>query len=131
LIDVSLVLLIFFIMTAATTAAPFILLPSSKHYKQTVAAPSMYWIGINYHPETNRIDYSLGDGTSVLGHFDSQNLLMDELQKQLTNNPRPGVELQIKAHQDLPEGAVGDILVAVDTYPGVRAKVAKIHTGVR
>jgi hypothetical protein len=44
------------------------------------------------------------------------------------------VTVEIKAHQDLPEGVVGDLLTglsALNQDPNLRAKIGKMYVGVR
>lgn len=131
LIDVSLVLLIFFIMTASTAAGAFILMPPAHQFDQT-KDPWMYWIGINFQPEDRSVYYLLGRGTeSQATPYKSQTELMDAFRKILATTERRAVEVQIKAHQDLQEGIISDLLVALESNPETKSKIAKYHTGVR
>jgi biopolymer transport protein ExbD len=135
LIDVSLVLLIFFIMTATSTAAAIIMMPFANNFI-TAKDPSMYWIGINYRGQDGNRDaaYSLGSGTTVFGHYPSIGDLVSGLRERLAASQQRSVTVEIKAHQDLPEGIVGDLLTsltALNLNEEVRAKIAKMYVGVR
>jgi biopolymer transport protein ExbD len=131
LIDVSLVLLIFFIMTATSTAAAVIMMPFANNFI-TAKDPSMYWIGINQGQSVKR--YSLGTGQTVFGTFEAQGDLLSAFRERLTASEQRSVTVNIRAHQELPEGIVGDLLTsltAMNQDDNVKTKIAKMYVGVR
>jgi biopolymer transport protein ExbD len=131
LIDVSLVLLIFFIMTATSTAGAMIMMPFASNFI-TAKDPSMYWIGINY--QSQKLDYSLGTGEKLFGHHATMGELVNALHTRLAGSNQRGVTVEIKAHQELPEGIVADLLASLTTMsrqPDVKAPIAKMYVGVR
>jgi biopolymer transport protein ExbD len=133
LIDVSLVLLVFFIMT--TTGAFFINITTpATNYADVVDNPEILWIGIDW-VEENAV-YSLGFGTKQETSPENQNILdrgglLRRLDAQLLELEQEGklpVEVQIKAHEKLPSGLV--MRMRVDL--GKRSdKISKVWAGVR
>src|SRR5262245_27061652 len=132
LIDVSLVLLVFFIMT--TTGAFFIniMMPKSA-YTTVTSNPDLLWIGIDYKDENTL--YSLGMGDQPPAKEDSdlqarEQLLrrLDERLTQLEQENKLPVQVQIKADEKLPAGEVVRMRVEL----GKRIdKIAKVWAGVR
>ncbi len=123
LIDVSLVLLIFFMMTAGGGAAPYpVQTPDGKN-GSLVDRPEGLTIYIDYRGQgtERRPVYAVGVGNSgpkpdcrdlasredLLRKFDEN---LDELFKQ---NGR--IEVTINAHEDLPSGLVRDLTVELES----------------
>ena len=91
LIDVSLVLLIFFIMTATGLAASqTIVLPESES-GVVLSDPNLLWIGYDRDKRTGEVVYSLGWGESAAAPEDqnitTQDKLIERLEARLQENP--------------------------------------------
>lgn len=141
LIDVSLVLLIFFMMTA-TVAGAGGLIPTPKTRNVTGLASTPYWIGINCplastgRPEREPngdyvLVYSMGEGEKP-ADTGAQNLATrDELLQQLDRRISPGdrVEVRIKAHPLLPYEIIRDLTVALEPRRS-RGQISKLHAEV-
>src|SRR5215470_11946428 len=135
LIDVSLVLLVFFIMT--TTGAFFINITTPATVFATVTDnPEILWIGIDYKDE-NPI-YSLGFGTQQETDKENRDLLaqesvvkrLDVILADLEAKGKTPVEVQIKAHEQLPAGLVTRMRVELGK-PHRRDKISRVWAGVR
>jgi biopolymer transport protein ExbD len=129
LIDVSLVLLVFFIMTTTGAFLHNILTPAAI-YANTSSDPSMIWIGIDKDPDGNPI-YSIGKGSEQPkpedNNFKVREQVIQRLDDYLAREDR-AVEVQIKAHEELPAGLVMRVRVDVTRR---QPKVSKIWAGVR
>jgi biopolymer transport protein ExbD len=132
LIDVSLVLLIFFMLTTnpeTSSAGPQIVLPRTDN--GTVAnAPDEVWVGINRIEKDGAPTqvYSLGVGQKA----DERNLatrqeMLDRLKDLLANKQQ--VDLTIYANPEVPSGDVRDLTVALEQTP-FRTKIVHKYTGV-
>jgi biopolymer transport protein ExbD len=135
LIDVSLVLLIFFMMvTPGIGAASFILKPGTVH-GETYDDPRIIWIGIDYKgptPERRAPVFYVGEGKKGAEKENSDLATLDELIERLTVviGDRSKVEITINAHTDLPESVVRKMLVKIQEKPELRKKVERMYTGV-
>src|SRR5262249_12611793 len=135
LIDVSLVLLVFFIMT--TTGAFFINITTPATVYATVTSnPELLWIGIDYKDE-NPV-YSLGFGEKADPPPENRDLLareavvkrLDAILAELESQGKTPVEVQIKAHEKLPAGHVTRMRVEL-SKPQRRDKISRGWAGVR
>src|SRR5262249_39007306 len=141
LIDVSLVLLIFFMMTATVGGgAALIPTPKARHTNQVAHTP--YWIGVNCpldaagrperEPRGERVIVdSLGQGDKP-AEPGAQNLrTREELLKHLDRLVSPGdrAEVRIKANPVLPYEVVRDLTVALESRKA-RGQVAKVYAEV-
>jgi biopolymer transport protein ExbD len=135
LIDVSLVLLIFFMMvTPGIGAASFILKPGTVH-GETYDDPKIVWIGIDYEgpaPERRAPVFYVGEGKKGADPQNSKLATLDELIERLTVviGDRSKVEITVNAHKDVPEGVVRKLLVKIQEKPDLRKKVLQMYTGV-
>jgi biopolymer transport protein ExbD len=129
LIDVSLVLLLFFMMTATVAgAASLINTPEAKFGHMLLNEPKMLWVGIN--KEGNRITYSLGqgdqgpdEGARELGEAE----LLQRLDERLKAARRPDV--RIKAGRPVPYEVVKRMTLALEERRG-KGMVARIYAEV-
>jgi biopolymer transport protein ExbD len=117
LIDVSLVLLIFFVMAAATAGgiASFIKTPPAEH-KLIVIDKNQIWIGI--HQEANKqILYYLGQGEREDGEkngFRDKDDLLRALGEMLQG--QKAIDIRIKADEHLPFEVVRDMTGDLEKY---------------
>jgi biopolymer transport protein ExbD len=130
LIDVSLVLLIFFIMTGSTVVlASNIKTPQAK-FGYLYDKPDIFWIGIDKEPD-GKPSYTLGRGDKPPASAEDKDIktlngLLGRLDQQLLRQPAP-VEINIRANENLASGHVLDLIVEL----GHRSKmIKKVYTGV-
>jgi biopolymer transport protein ExbD len=137
LIDVSLVLLIFFMMTASGAASMFIQTPKSEN-SEIAESTGGVWIGINLNDPKNPIpSYSLGTvkGGTIRSNL-TQEQCLDELEQLLIEQKQP-VEVTIQAHEQLKAREVRSLTANLETLENnLRAKynrpfILKKYTGVR
>jgi biopolymer transport protein ExbD len=124
LIDISLVLLIFFMMTATVGGAASIFnIPQAEHMMLTIN-PDMYWIGIHY--QNGRPRYSLGKGDAAeTPRYDSQDQLVQALASKL-NEQSGASEIRIRADRDLPcEIVIQDLTVQLERFKR-QGKLSKV-----
>jgi len=108
LIDVSLVLLIFFMMTATVAAIGGIDTPEAEHMELSIN-PEMYWIGVvpgqPAADGTPRYTYSLGkgEGTTFAQFPDQANqaALVNKLNEVLKDEKRP-VHIRVRGDHRIP-----------------------------
>jgi biopolymer transport protein ExbD len=129
LIDISLVLLIFFIMT--TTGAFLMSTIPQTVYANATSNPDIVWIGITKDKDENPV-YSLGKGDHRPASPEDQDLIAQELLLQrldlLLDQEAEPVEVQIKCDESLPAGIVLRLRVELGKR---RAKISKVWAGVR
>jgi biopolymer transport protein ExbD len=118
LIDVSLVLLIFFMMTTTVgTAASLIKIPKAVEGTQVKSDAGMLWIGIDRGAD-NRPFYSIGQGDSPPAEgdrrLDNQQLLIERF-KLMSANKGP-FEVRILANGQLPFELVKKMTVALERF---------------
>ncbi len=105
LIDISLVLLIFFMMTAVVSALSPIAVPDSLHGPEVQDDPEVYWIGIDYDPKNRQPSYTLGRGndppTPEDSDLPSDDALIGRINERMQQQQTPP-EFRIAAHRDLP-----------------------------
>jgi biopolymer transport protein ExbD len=115
LIDVSLVLLIFFMMTATvTSAAALIRTPQASYGSQVTSNPELVWVGLELGAD-GRVLYSLGRGSQVPAEEDrlmNRQTLFKRLDEVLKG--AGPAEVMIKAQEDMPEGVVKDLRAKLD-----------------
>jgi biopolymer transport protein ExbD len=106
LIDVSLVLLIFFMMTTAISSGVFspIPTPAAKHQTETISS-EMYWLGIEIDSATKDTLYSLGKDSEKSGYLvkptTNDDAVVDGLVKEL-QSAEGDVRIRLRADKRLP-----------------------------
>jgi biopolymer transport protein ExbD len=128
LIDVSLVLLIFFMMTAAVGGAGSIFNTPEAKYK-TLTKTGGFWIGIKAG-EDGQPAYSLGQGEKGDGvTYDNRSAVLAALREQLAQVTEP-VNLTVRADRRLPcDLVIQDLAVELEGFRR-NGKVAEIFTEV-
>ena len=102
LIDISLVLLIFFMMTAAVGSGAGTFNTPKAQYLLLNSKPEMWWIGIRYDGKPGTEQYSLGKGDTGEGTpYDSREALIQGLEKELKEQSNP-VEIRVRADWRIP-----------------------------
>jgi biopolymer transport protein ExbD len=130
LIDVSLVLLIFFMMTA-TVASAASLINTPEAYNATLVTNNaeLLWIGIDRAADGQPV-YSLGQGDAPPAAEDSQltseEQLLEHLERRLAGNRQ--VEVMVRADRTFPFAMIKRMTVALEMR---RPKVGRIYSGVR
>jgi biopolymer transport protein ExbD len=123
LIDVSLVLLIFFIMTTTgVTSAALAGLPEAVN-GLVVANPQLIWIGIEESPEGAPV-FSIGAGEARPAPEDT-GLVLGEVLAKLRQRLEPGTasaEVTVRAHKDIEAGIVRELTVELARLPKVRKR---------
>jgi biopolymer transport protein ExbD len=130
LIDVSLVLLIFFMMTATVaTGAAFISTPWT-HQADLNSDLNKLWIGIDFG-RGNEPVYSLGQGTSMPAAED-QRLTEAEVLQHFQARLVPGtpVDVSVKANHALPYAVVKHLTEALEGFRS-RGLIGKVFADVR
>jgi biopolymer transport protein ExbD len=132
LIDVSLVLLIFFMLTASGAgAAAHILIPPAEN--ATVVNLSGIWIGINLEGDNKVPVYSLGEEGKESPDAADRDIrtkqeLLQRFDAWLQKKSGP-VDVTINAHKDVEDGLVLDLTVELSRPPR-RHKIQAKFTGV-
>jgi hypothetical protein len=136
LIDVSLVLLVFFMMTASAITTLYINTPAAAN---SWVNPSPMWIALDFqrdnggHADRHTLVYALGEGQDLEKQWpptpdtdaDRQKVL-DEIVSEIERKPGQ-VEVNIQADREIPEGYVRDLTRVLEAH---RAKVTKKYIGV-
>jgi biopolymer transport protein ExbD len=132
-IDISLVLLIFFIMT--TTGAVLTSIPTPEAwFGLTTSEPQLMWIGIDKDPNGELV-YSLGKGDQGAAKEDdnlaSQEVLLQRLDARLAEM-NDAVEVQIKADRTLELGTVRKLAIELEgrRQVGGKPKIVRKFIGV-
>jgi biopolymer transport protein ExbD len=126
LIDISLVLLIFFMMTASavTTGASSIETPDAR-FKGMVASANMLWIGIDRDPD-GQPRYSIGKGEKSPGEIlATREQLLEAFASQLQNEPEETI-VRIRAHRHLPYEVVRGMVSELERFKKPRGKLTEI-----
>jgi biopolymer transport protein ExbD len=132
LIDVSLVLLIFFMMTASVaTATSLIATPTAREGTEITEATGQFWVGINRGVGDQQAIYSLGLGDAGPA-ADDQDLTeaqaVQRLEARLKEmGPR---DVRLKAHQEIPYHVVQQMTVALERLRG-RGLINHVYAEVR
>ena len=129
LIDVSLVLLIFFMMTATVASAGSLIDTPWVITSLVANVPDTLWIGISRAADGQPI-YSIGQGDAPAEEGDGKLTTEEELLKRLDNKlaGKRQVEVVVRADQSLPFAVVKKITVALEVR---RPHVGRIYNGVR
>jgi biopolymer transport protein ExbD len=133
LIDISLVLLIFFIMTTTSAFSLGIFTPEAL-FGLTTADPQLMWIGIEKDPNGELL-YSFGYGEKEADKEDrdlaSQAVLLQHLDTHLCKI-NDAVEVQIKADKTLEVGTVRKLAIELEgrRQMGGRPKIVRKFIGV-
>lgn len=132
LIDVSLVLLIFFMLTASTSAGLSAFVPTPPAKSGTID-PNKEGVHLNINLEGDRPVYSISVGGQFLDRENDSNLqTMDEmlarLQEYLKDKPER-VEVSINAHPDVKAGLTRDLMARLENEP-FRSRILKKYFGV-
>jgi hypothetical protein len=139
LIDVSLVLLVFFMMTATAISALYINTPGAEN-SWVVSDPTLVWVGLDYqrdkdgHPDRHNLVYALGQGENLEKEWPpipdndaDRRRMLDEIAGEIAKKPGQ-LEVNIQADREIPEGYVRDLTRVLEAH---RAKVTKKYIGVR
>jgi biopolymer transport protein ExbD len=146
LIDVSLVLIIFFLMTASLAAKATVdptLSPSEAqdttateirtpeaYFGRIMNNPEAIWIGIERDQEGAPV-YSLGTGNNPPAKADQGLMTLSDLMKRLDDRLRdtPGsVDVNVRADRDLPSGVVRRVQIELERRP---LKIGRKFIGVQ
>ena len=131
LIDVSLVLLIFFMMTATVASgAAFISTPLTHQGTDLNSDLNKLWIGIDFGPDKQPV-YSLGQGTSSPDEADRRLTEGEVLQRfRARLNPGTPVEVSVKANLALPYAVVKRVTEALVGFQS-QGLIGKVYADVR
>jgi hypothetical protein len=138
LIDVSLVLLVFFMMTATAISALYINTPAAAN-SWVNGDPTLVWVGIDFErdkdgrTDRHQLVYALGQGESLEKEWPptpdtdaGRAKVLDEIASEIERKPGR-VEVNIQADREIPEGYVRDLTRVLEAH---RAKVTKKYIGV-
>jgi biopolymer transport protein ExbD len=132
LIDVSLVLLIFFMLTASGAGlAAFVPTPPAD-YGGVSVNPEEVQLNINLEGDNAEPVYTLSVGNRVVGDKDAKLRTMDELLERLREHldKTPGrVEVTINAHPDVKSGLVRELTAKLEVPP-YRERIIQKFIGV-
>ncbi len=124
LIDISLVLLIFFMMTAAVGGAGTLIDTPPAQYKLLTVEPETVWVGIDKTPDGGA-RYSLGKGDAKEGDaFESRQAMLGGLQGLLQRESGP-VSVRIRANRTLPYTVVSDTVMELEKLKA-QGKVTRV-----
>lgn len=133
LIDISLVLLIFFMMTAsAVVGGALIQTPETFHSSKLVGDPEMIWVGIDLDRGGSPV-YSLGEGTRPAGPEDlglTEQQLLAHLDQRLERAQGP-VRVRVAGHNDLTFEVIQSMTAQLERRRQPRNKIEKIEAEVR
>jgi biopolymer transport protein ExbD len=117
LIDVSLVLLIFFMMTATVAGAgSLIRTPPASYGSDLTSDQKMLWIGVDLRAD-NEPFYSIGQGSQPADDQD-RDLGFDGLIRRLEEKLRDegSLDVRIKAHEETPVGVINRLRAALEPH---------------
>jgi biopolymer transport protein ExbD len=115
LIDISLVLLIFFMMTASVGGAGSIIPTPSAQHKLLAMSSDMIWIGM-VREKDDSVAYSLGKGEGGEGEsFADRSALLKALDAALKAHGGPA-RVSIRADRRLPYDEVRDMTAALEDF---------------
>jgi biopolymer transport protein ExbD len=141
LIDVSLVLLIFFMITASTAAANKATFPGLPNAAtgDVVDKPTAIWLGVQMEGRGDKRTpvYAIGVNGERPKRADarlvSEALVLERLDL-LLRQGEPGIEVTVNATRDVPAGIVRQLSVALERRKppsqGPTAKVGAVYIGV-
>jgi biopolymer transport protein ExbD len=130
LIDVSLVLLIFFMLTATGVAGLFVPTPDAAHGHIADNADEII-LGVDRNLDGKPV-YKLTVGSRAPAPEDDNLPTAEALLERLRDRfpPEPGrVEVSINAHPDIPAGKVRDLLEKLE-YPPYKGRIIRKSYGV-
>jgi hypothetical protein len=147
LIDVSLVLLIFFIMTTTAVAVSTNIQTPPAEFGFLSADPNLLWIGIDRDSKGDPV-YSLGFGDKPAAAGEDQNIgsldrLLERLDSRMMEEKKEGTNeeapkdrvfnINIKGNEQLPSGVIRDLAVKLEGHRRIdgRLKIGHIYAGVR
>jgi biopolymer transport protein ExbD len=129
LIDISLVLLVFFLMTTAPAGLGFIDTPQTD-YSISAENPERLWVGIDQ--KAGQPVYSLGFGSAPAAPEDDNLRTVEDflgrLDARLSEQGTRKVEANIKANQKLPSGVVRKVQIELEKRRG--KSISRIFYGV-
>ncbi|GIW79325.1 MAG: hypothetical protein KatS3mg105_1132 [Gemmatales bacterium] len=112
LIDVSLVLLVFFMMASTVGVASGLIETPQAKYKLLTMNTDLVWVGIA--PGENGPAYSLGEGQETAGkEFRDRQSLLEALEARLRS--KNGARVAIRAHRQLPYDVVRAMTIELET----------------
>jgi biopolymer transport protein ExbD len=117
LIDVSLVLLIFFMMTATVTGAgSLIRTPLASYGSEITSDPKMLWIGVDLRAD-NEPFFSVGQGTQPADEQD-RDLAFDGVIGRVDEKLRSegALDVRIRAHEETPLGVINRLRAALEPH---------------
>lgn len=128
LIDISLVLLIFFLMTTTVAAVSHVLVPEAKHSPEMVNNPEAVWIGITRDPIEGTPVYQLSRGTAAPLPENSALQLNELLAKFDEEMERQGVavEVRVAAHRELRIEEVNELTAELQKRKQARVAIDRI-----
>jgi biopolymer transport protein ExbD len=133
LIDVSLVLLVFFIMTAGAVAvASSIKLPEAAH-NLTSGSENMIWIGVHAveSDPTAPPSYSIGEGEKPPASKDDEGLtekqVLARLDAMIQDRGGKVIEVQVRADEDLPAGFVRHLQLGLEQRRVIIRKYQRVN----
>src|SRR5436309_7675266 len=109
LIDISLVLLIFFMMTAAVGGASALIPTPPAKWKLLHVEPDMLWIGVRPGANGGQ-EFIVGEGTGKASEPMSQEQAVNELERRIKEKPGP-VRINIRAHPQTPYDLIRELTV--------------------
>ena len=130
LIDVSLVLLIFFMMTTTGAATIMRVQTPQTENPQVEETGGGVWIGVNLNDPKRPIpSYSLGTAKGTVKNNLTQEQCLDQLEQLLDQRKEP-VEVTVHAHEQLKASEVRSLAAKLEG-PQFRGKISRKYTGVR
>jgi biopolymer transport protein ExbD len=131
LIDVSLVLLIFFMMTSTVAAViSSIAVPLVKE-SQTVENPKLIWIGINYRGPNLPADYAVNVNSDEIKSAQRDMNQTDAMKRvrEILEQSNDVPEIRLAAHKDINFDLIKEMSVLLEEFRK-SGKVRKIHVEV-
>jgi biopolymer transport protein ExbD len=136
LIDVSLVLLIFFIMTTTAVAVSTNIQTPTAEFGFFSSDPDILWIGIDRDGKGDPV-YSIGFGDKPATAAEDQNiatldLLLDRMDNRMAEK-QGNVDINIKGNEQLPAGVIRDLAIKLEGHRMIKGqlKIGHIYAGVR
>lgn len=126
LIDISLVLLVFFMMTAAVGGAASLINTPSVEFKHLSYDPEMFWIGVSNSNTGPRYSFGKGDGGPEKQNDDLT--LPQALERLDAQDTARLVDVRIKADRALPYHVIESLTIELEKR---RPKSIQATAGVR
>ncbi len=127
LIDISLVLLIFFMMTAAVGGAGALIPTPPAKYTELKYEPELMWIGVRPAPGGGQ-EFLVGEGVQKPSDPMTHGQVLAELDRRLQEKPGQ-VNLNIKAHHKSPSGVITSLMADLQRHR-ISGKVKEIYSEV-